>query len=376
MGWTFSEVASSSTGITTNDVIWADSLGLFVAVGNSGLVLTSPTGQTWTKRTAASAVNWMGVAWNGTVLAAVASSGASRVMTSPDGVTWTSRTAAHANTWWSVCWADSLGLFVAVSNNNSGSDNAQQVMTSPDGITWTGQAPASFGTWNAVAWSEDSGLLVARQGAGVASVMTSTDAVTWTGQATDANWQPVGGALAWLPSAALFAGPIRNGATTDYGVLTSPDGVTWTEQSIPNPSTFVDDIVAASSKNRFVLHRTTSILESSDGVTWTETSTGFSTLSVASAWSDSLNLYVSPSTSAEQIVLLGSLVPVVDAVNPDRGTKRGGTVCTLTGSGLEGISVVTFGGTAATDVVPAADGLSLTCISPAHEVGPVAVAVS
>lgn len=63
-------------------------------------------------------------------------------------------------------------------------------------------------------------------------------------------------------------------------------------------------------------------------------------------------------------------------VAPSRGTARGGTVCTLTGTGLDTVTAVTFGGTAATDVVPAADGLTLTCISPAHDVGTVDVEIA
>ncbi len=70
----------------------------------------------------------------------------------------------------------------------------------------------------------------------------------------------------------------------------------------------------------------------------------------------------------------GSLLaaPEVDSVSPDVGPAAGGTAVALSGDGLVGTTGVTFGGTAATGFIPNSDAL-VTCITPAHAVGAVAV---
>lgn len=59
-------------------VVWTGSL--FVAVGNLGTVLTSPTGATWTQRTSGVTYDLRGVAWSGQKLVAIGIGG---ILTSP-----------------------------------------------------------------------------------------------------------------------------------------------------------------------------------------------------------------------------------------------------------------------------------------------------
>jgi hypothetical protein len=66
--------------------------------------------------------------------------------------------------------------------------------------------------------------------------------------------------------------------------------------------------------------------------------------------------------------------PEVDSVAPVTGTAAGGTGITISGSGLIGSTGVTFGGTAATGFLVVADA-TITCLTPAHAAGPVAVVV-
>lgn len=58
----------------------------------------------------------------------------------------------------------------------------------------------------------------------------------------------------------------------------------------------------------------------------------------------------------------------VSAVAPATGTTAGGTAVTLTGANLDGVSGVTFGGTAATSVV-IVSSTSITCVTPAKTAG-------
>ncbi len=67
---------------------------------------------------------------------------------------------------------------------------------------------------------------------------------------------------------------------------------------------------------------------------------------------------------------------VIDAVAPAFGPSDGGTAVTLSGRGFVDPAVVTFGGIPATDVVVAADGLSVTATTPAGAAGAVDVVVT
>ena len=67
------------------------SSGLFIAVGQEGVILTSSDGAIWTSRTSGSS----GVIWNiyyeNSTFVGVGASGT--ILTSSDGTTWTSRTS-------------------------------------------------------------------------------------------------------------------------------------------------------------------------------------------------------------------------------------------------------------------------------------------
>jgi hypothetical protein len=73
----------------------------------------------------------------------------------------------------------------------------------------------------------------------------------------------------------------------------------------------------------------------------------------------------------------GSLaaIPGVDSIAPNSGPAAGGTGVTLSGEGLTGSTGVTFGGTAATGFLVNNDG-TITCITPGHATGAVAVVVA
>jgi hypothetical protein len=73
----------------------------------------------------------------------------------------------------------------------------------------------------------------------------------------------------------------------------------------------------------------------------------------------------------------GSLAaaPGVDRISPMSGTAAGATPVTLSGEGLTGSTGVTFGGTAATAFVVVNDA-TVTCVTPAHAAGGVAVVVA
>lgn len=67
--------------------------------------------------------------------------------------------------------------------------------------------------------------------------------------------------------------------------------------------------------------------------------------------------------------------PIVDSVTPDDGDDGGATAVTISGVGFTGATSVAFGGVAATSVVVVND-TTITCVTPAHAAGAVAVVVT
>ncbi len=135
--------------------------------------------------------------------------------------TFTSTSINNSNNWISSCWADTLNLFVAISNTGT----SNRVMTSPDGITWTSQTSPADYNWTSICWSRQLSLLVAVASSGIGNrVMTSSDGIIWTLQTTpiDNNWSSV----CWAAELSLFVAVANSG--TNNKVMTSPNGINWT----------------------------------------------------------------------------------------------------------------------------------------------------
>lgn len=121
----------------TNDIqggAWGGTDSLFVAVGVSGNLATSPTGITWTSRTSTFGTTGIGaVAYNGADLWC-AVGGGGKIATSPDGINWTARTSNVTRSLLDVAFIG--GTWIVVANTAS---TDMFYLTSPDGITWTKQ---------------------------------------------------------------------------------------------------------------------------------------------------------------------------------------------------------------------------------------------
>lgn len=119
---------TNPSGVELQSVAWSSALSLFIAVGQNGAIITSPTGVTWTNRTSGTADDLFGVGASPSLIVAVGENG--RIVTSPNGTTWTLRTSGVVDTLSAVDWSPTFGLFVASGANG-------RILTSPDGITWT-----------------------------------------------------------------------------------------------------------------------------------------------------------------------------------------------------------------------------------------------
>lgn len=172
------------------DLIYAN--GLFVAVGDSNAVgttynnniYTSPDGVTWAWRDVDTATGTPqalnSITYGAGLFVVVGDSGF--IATSPDAITWTTRTSAHgSNHIRQVIYAG--GKFVAV----GGSTPTNSIQTSTDGITWTARTGVqNIYSYASVAYDSTNAQYVMATGyaangaAPNGGIQTSPDGVTWT----------------------------------------------------------------------------------------------------------------------------------------------------------------------------------------------------
>ncbi len=193
---------------------YADSLDLYVAVGQSSTITTSPDAATWTSRANGFSGAINDVTWSEDDALFVAGGASGELFTSPDGTTWTSRTSQFG--------ADAInrveyasGLYVAVGQNG-------KVSTSTNGTTWTSRTSGhGASAINGVAF----GALGVRGATDLwvicgvgGKLSTSTGGTTWTLQSSGFGVTQV--------IAVEYLNDLFFASSTEH-TRTSPDGVSW-----------------------------------------------------------------------------------------------------------------------------------------------------
>ncbi len=252
---------------------WSPTLQLFAAVGWSGTnrIATSPDGINWTVRTITNR-SWYGIVWADTLgLFVAVDSNNARVVTSSDGITWTITdvTGGLAAGHLKVAWSSALGLLAGV-----GGATTQRIATSADGTTWTPRTTPNS-SYEDICWSPELGMFLAVGGGGAAAngFMTSTNGTSWTGQTSPGvtivdSWYR----CCWSSKLRKFV-VLGTKAAGGVIVAVSSDGTNWT---VTNNITGVTgdsaatptDIVSAEDLGMFIASHGTKILWSIDGTTW------------------------------------------------------------------------------------------------------------
>lgn len=270
-----------------NAIAFAD--GLFIVVGDSGTILTSPNTSDWTQQDSGVASHLYGVAHGDGKFVAVGERG--YVLASDDAISWTPYQLGTTLNFRAVTYGN--GIFVAVSE---GSDT-RHFWTSPDGVTWTnrpyhtsassiyvmscvtygdglfvaGGGPTFYST-NALEWydayltngsffpaqsiSYNDGLFVAHA--------RYSSAVTRDGR----NWTLVGTDFAQDKHAATYGGQHHVWVGEGANFQSSRNGTNWSGSRIPQSSSLRGLTYA---QGKFVaVGDFASLFQSADGTNWSQ----------------------------------------------------------------------------------------------------------
>ena len=231
--------------------------GLFIAVGASGTLLTSPCGTTWTAQTSGTSNYLRSVAYDGSsTLVAVGNSGT--ILSSSDGTTWTSRTSGTSDNITNVFYKTGGG-FVATGGNGL-------LIISADGTTWTSKTSGCGMTedmW-AINLESNIGVIIGDNG----SIYTSSDrgdSCTKRSSGTTVEFNEL------LYGNSTFVAVGYNGT-----VLTSSDGITWVSRTSSTTNNLYGGTYTTTNtdgEKEFVLvGESGKIISSENGNSWTTVS--------------------------------------------------------------------------------------------------------
>ena len=248
----------------SDDDVTVSTNGLFVTVGDKGIILTSSDGISWTKRTSGTTKNLYGVTYGNSTFVTVGDNGT--ILTSSDGTTWTNTSTnqrttlryfskADTNHLYGVTYGDDL--FVTVGGNST-------ILTSSDGTTWT-ERDGLRSKWatpkylKGVSYRKKLFVAVGRNGL----ILNSPDGITWKQRKSGTKYNLVG--ITYRNG--LFVSVGKNGK-----IVTSFDGNWWVKRTYVLP-TWLNGVIHGN--NTFVTVGDNGvIITSSDGISWTKRTSG------------------------------------------------------------------------------------------------------
>jgi hypothetical protein len=272
------KAAIAHSGPTGLDYRW-------VAVALNGNLYTSDstTASSWTSRTSSfGASDILNVASNGTDLyVAVGESG--KLATSPDGITWTQQTSSFSTSNINAIAYGADGYWVAVGQSG-------KLATSTDGITWTQQSTGA-GPSQIQSIAYGNGLWVF--GAQSGFLQTASDPTsTWTTRTSTLTQYPF---TYYAPDQGIWVSGADTGTTG--ALASSTNGTTWTARTSPFSLAVASlapsfRALFASDAGIIVFAMTATIGgagdvgSSTNGTTWTNRTPGLATVFVGLAVDD------------------------------------------------------------------------------------------
>lgn len=223
----------------------------YVAVGESGTIITSSDGIEWTSAESGTTNNLRKVLWAENKLIVVGDDGT--ILTSNDGIQWNS--ISSGTTWdlYSICFTGNT--YVAV----GGGTGRGKIYTSKDMTSWVEQNDDDIYAYLlAVIWNGSR--LVS---AGQYGIYTSTDEGTsWTETCSHDHFLFD---ICWSGSRFVAVGSIlQHSVSGDYTVFSSKDGIKW--DTLVDINSDLKGVVYGD--NQYVAVGSKDILCSKDGITW------------------------------------------------------------------------------------------------------------
>ncbi|WP_338553707.1 S-layer homology domain-containing protein [Paenibacillus sp. KS-LC4] len=231
--------------------------GVFVAGGDK--IVTSTDGVTWSAVTSPPGFSFLAsVSYGGGLFIGVGWSG--NLFTSPDGTTWTGQSSGTSSVLRDAVYGNNL--YVVVGDNG-------YILTSTDGVTWTSRASSTSSALNRITYGNGKYVAVGNQG----TIVTSTDGINWTSSTSGTTNQLYG---------AAYGNGVFVATGYEELILTSADGVTWTQrQRIPGtdpmfPAAYAYYRAIYDNGRFIVAGQSGKLLSSSDGINWTSHNIGYS----------------------------------------------------------------------------------------------------
>ncbi len=186
---------------------------LFVAGGDNGTILTSnDEGENWAIQDSGIGTTLNGLAYVNDIFMAVGASGV--ILTSPDGVGWSPQTSFTTDTLRGAAYG--AGLYVVAGDKGT-------IRTSPDGVDWAPQAFPDTRDLNGVIYAFGNFIAFGER----YRIFTSPDGTNWTARLSGGSSDPAFSAMAFGAGRVVAAG----GSAT---ILSSADGINWTSHVTVN----------------------------------------------------------------------------------------------------------------------------------------------
>ena len=269
----------------------------YVAVGQSGKIITSSDGNTWNNRTSGTSVNLIGITYgnskfltltglmdngtaspatvltsdNGTSWASTSATCSScgtdnfsindvtygnstyvavgqsgKILTSSDGTSWDNRSSGTTSNLIGITYGNSKFLTLTGLMDN-GTASPATVLTSDNGTSWasTSATCSSCGTdnvsINGVTYGNSTYVAVGDNATGAGKILTSDNGTSWTSRISGTTSSPIG--ITYGNSKFLtLTGTMDDGTDSPATVLTSANGTSWTSTSVTCSSCGSDNV--------------------------------------------------------------------------------------------------------------------------------------